>query len=262
MGHAFSAGNEAAVDHVHTSAPIVAQNALLNTFCGDSCHIESKTMNLSNGYINYIEVVSKDKKAKNDLLISNTASSSSSSMAVATTTKKQNADEKVLVLTHGYGSGIGFFYPNFSKLAGMFDRVIAFDWLGMGSSCRYPTGKGTIPMKGWLNANTMTPTKASDFFVDNLEEFRQELGLTNFVLAGHSLGGYLAGRYAYKYPDYLKGLVMISPAGIPPLPRPETHVKPIDLGLKLQGIQTAWANNFTPQVGMMCGVLIVAYGVC
>jgi pimeloyl-ACP methyl ester carboxylesterase len=199
-------------DLTKTSPPIIAQNELLNKFCGDGCHIESKTINLSNGYINYIEVVSKKNKIKLD-----------QSSAVVSSQAKRDPNEKILVLTHGFGSGIGFFYPNFNDLVTIYDRVIAFDWLGMGSSSREP--KHGVPIKGWLNASSMTPTKASDFFVDSLEEFRIRLGLDGFVLAGHSLGGYLAGRYAYKHPEALKGLVLISPAGIPPLPPTETHVK-------------------------------------
>ena len=220
MGQSFSsssAGSDCTHDITTTSVPIVAQNALLNAFCSDSCIIESKTMSLSNGFINYIEVVSKYKAIQKG---SNTGASTDSDTMLP---PKRDPNEKVLVLTHGFGSGIGFFYPNFTQLATIYDCVIAFDWLGMGSSCRTPA-RGT-PIKGWLNSQAMTPTKASDFFVDSLEEFRQELGLDSFVLAGHSLGGYLAGRYAYKYPLSIKGLVLISPAGIPPLPPAETHVK-------------------------------------
>ncbi len=38
--------------------------------------------------------------------------------------------------------------------------------------------------------------------------------LTNFYLAGHSFGGYLAGNYLLKYHSHIKKLVLISPIGI------------------------------------------------
>jgi pimeloyl-ACP methyl ester carboxylesterase len=36
----------------------------------------------------------------------------------------------------------------------------------------------------------------------------------SFYLAGHSFGGYIAGNYAVKYPQYIKKLLLISPIGI------------------------------------------------
>lgn len=239
MGNKSSAPAGAPI--TETSAPILAQNALLNTFCGDTCYIESKTLDLANGHMNYIEVVSKQKR---DKLVSGGVLA------------KKKEKEKVLVLTHGYGSGIGFFYPNLHQLACIYDRVIAFDWLGMGGSAR--NVKSELPIRGWLNCRQMTGTKASDFFIDHLEEFRSALQLEDFVLAGHSLGGYLAGRYALKYPTHLQGLVLISPAGIPPHPPAEMHVKTADLSLRMRTIQNAWSGNFTPQVGQASGFRLLA----
>ena len=39
-----------------------------------------------------------------------------------------------------------------------------------------------------------------------------------FILAGHSLGGYLASHYAMKYPHKIEKLVLLSPVGIPVKP--------------------------------------------
>ena len=40
---------------------------------------------------------------------------------------------------------------------------------------------------------------------------KEGIGVSNFVLAGHSLGGYLSARYAIKYPSngMLESHVMI-----------------------------------------------------
>ncbi|VDG20184.1 prolyl aminopeptidase (plasmid) [Lactobacillus brevis] [Lactiplantibacillus mudanjiangensis] len=48
------------------------------------------------------------------------------------------------------------------------------------------------------------------YFLSELEEVRQQLGLDQFYLLGHSWGGLLAQEYALKYGDHLKGLVVMS----------------------------------------------------
>ncbi|KRL18081.1 proline-specific peptidase [Lentilactobacillus rapi DSM 19907 = JCM 15042] len=49
-----------------------------------------------------------------------------------------------------------------------------------------------------------------DYYLSELEEVRQKLGLENFYLLGHSWGGILAQEYALKYGDHLKGLIIMS----------------------------------------------------
>lgn len=49
-----------------------------------------------------------------------------------------------------------------------------------------------------------------DYYLSELEEVRQKLGLEDFYLLGHSWGGLLAQEYALKYGDHLKGLVIMS----------------------------------------------------
>jgi pimeloyl-ACP methyl ester carboxylesterase len=40
--------------------------------------------------------------------------------------------------------------------------------------------------------------------------------LKDFILCGHSLGGYFMGNYALKYPTYIKKLILLSPIGMRP----------------------------------------------
>ena len=56
-----------------------------------------------------------------------------------------------------------------------------------------------------------------------LESIRQQAGISQWVLCGHSMGGYIAMEYALKYPDRLSGLVMFHshPFGDPEEKRPE-----------------------------------------
>lgn len=50
--------------------------------------------------------------------------------------------------------------------------------------------------------------------------------LKDFILAGHSFGGYICGHYACKYPQHLKKLLMLSPVGVPVKPSPEAFQGP------------------------------------
>eukprot|EP00602_Paraphysomonas_sp_CaronLab_P010321 CAMPEP_0185021664 /NCGR_PEP_ID=MMETSP1103-20130426/4367_1 /TAXON_ID=36769 /ORGANISM="Paraphysomonas bandaiensis, Strain Caron Lab Isolate" /LENGTH=380 /DNA_ID=CAMNT_0027553335 /DNA_START=256 /DNA_END=1398 /DNA_ORIENTATION=+ len=158
--------------------------------------------------------------------------------------------DKTLLLLHGFGSGLGMFFANYDALIGEFDRVIAVDWLGMGGSsrpnCRYSP---RMPLMGsWWPSEPMGPTRATDFFIDSLEEFRESIGVSDFVLAGHSLGGYLCARYAMKYPHTgVNSLVLVSPAGLADIPPAHTHVPSSELPSTIRLIDCLWSSNFTPQ---------------
>ncbi|QIX00539.1 hypothetical protein AMS68_006056 [Peltaster fructicola] len=132
--------------------------------------------------------------------------------------------ENNLVMLHGYGAGLGFFYKNFeplSRLAGW--QLYALDLLGMGRSSRPPFR---------INAKKREDQtrEAESWFIDALEEWRVKRGIDKMTLMGHSLGGYLAVCYALKYPGHLNKLILASPVGIPEdpyavredIPDPET----------------------------------------
>lgn len=114
-----------------------------------------------------------------------------------------------LVMLHGYGAGLGFFYKNFeplSRLAGW--KLYALDLLGMGRSSR-------PPFKILAKEKEDKVREAENWFIDALEEWRVKRGIDKMTLLGHSLGGYLAVCYALKYPGHLNKLVLASPVGIP-----------------------------------------------
>lgn len=117
--------------------------------------------------------------------------------------------EENLVMLHGYGAGLGFFYKNFESLSRSEGwKVYALDLLGMGRSSR-PNFK--------IHAKDKEAKiqEAESWFIDALEEWRIKRGLDKFTLLGHSLGGYLAIAYALKYPGHLNKLILASPVGIP-----------------------------------------------
>ena len=67
-------------------------------------------------------------------------------------------------------------------------HLIMIDILGMGSSSR-------------PDFNPKTAEACDCFFVDFLENWRIAMGnMKDFILAGHSFGGYICGHYASKYP--------------------------------------------------------------
>ncbi len=54
---------------------------------------------------------------------------------------------------------------------------------------------------------------SDSMYVDFLSQFTQRLGLDSFYLAGNSLGGLIAWKYAAAYPEKVKKLILIDPAG-------------------------------------------------
>lgn len=117
--------------------------------------------------------------------------------------------EETLVMVHGYGAGLGFFYRNFepiTRLPGW--KLYALDMLGMGNSSR-------PKFKIHAKSREDQVIEAESFFIDALEEWRKARNIERFTLLGHSLGGYLAVSYALKYPGHLKKLILASPVGIP-----------------------------------------------
>jgi pimeloyl-ACP methyl ester carboxylesterase len=50
--------------------------------------------------------------------------------------------------------------------------------------------------------------------VECLAEYLEALKLRQVYLVGHSLGGWIAASYALRFPDQVKGLVLLAPEGI------------------------------------------------
>jgi cardiolipin-specific phospholipase len=124
----------------------------------------------------------------------------------------ERTDEKSdqnLVIIHGYGAGLGFFYKNFEPLSRPKGwHLYALDMLGMGRSSRPPFRLKAKEREGQI-------AEAEDWFIDSLEEWRVKKGIDKMTLVGHSMGGYMAVCYALKYPGRLNKLILASPVGIP-----------------------------------------------
>ena len=123
-------------------------------------------------------------------------------------TNEPPADQNLVIL-HGYGAGLGFFYKNFEALSRAKGwQLYALDLLGMGRSSR-------PPFKIKAKTREEQIAEAEDWFADSLEEWRIKRKIDKFTLLGHSMGGYMAVAYALKYPGRLNKLVLASPVGIP-----------------------------------------------
>ncbi|KAF1912731.1 Alpha/Beta hydrolase protein [Ampelomyces quisqualis] len=137
-----------------------------------------------------------------------------------------------LVMLHGYGAGLAFFYRNFESLSRAEGwKVYALDLLGMGRSSRPSFKIHAKDKAGKIH-------EAESWFVDALEEWRIKRGLETFTLLGHSLGGYLAVAYALKYPGHLNKLILASPVGIPEDPYAVNDAMP-------DPQESTMANEFT-----------------
>lgn len=127
------------------------------------------------------------------------------------------SDGKVpLVLTHGAGSGMGFFFKNIEPLAtlgGVRRRLLVFDWLGQAGSSRPAYPYGGLRAPSWTLSEEQKVDAAIKFAVDSLEAWREAMQLERIDLLAHSMGGYLATQYSLTYPERVRRLVLISPVG-------------------------------------------------
>lgn len=106
-------------------------------------------------------------------------------------------DGPVLVLLHGSNADLHTWGPWTSRLTDQY-RVIRFDQIGHGLTGADPRGSYLL-----------------EDYVDTVERVAQKLGLTSFVLAGNSMGGGIAARYAIAHPERLRGLVLVDAGGAP-----------------------------------------------
>lgn len=83
-----------------------------------------------------------------------------------------------LVLIHGYGAGLAFFFRNFDALSRVPGwKVWSLDLLGYGRSSRPSFTIHAKDPEGKIS-------EAEDWFIDALEEWRKERGIERFTLIG------------------------------------------------------------------------------
>lgn len=103
----------------------------------------------------------------------------------------------VLVLIHGSSASLQTWEPWVTRLSDDY-RIISYDQPGHGLTGPTPDG----------NYDTAV-------FVETLDGIANALGLTDFVVAGNSTGGWVAWNYALAHGDRLNGLALIDASGVP-----------------------------------------------
>ena len=105
-------------------------------------------------------------------------------------------DAPVIVLLHGSNADLHTWQPWVDRLETRY-RLIRFDQRGHGL---------TGAAEGGYDA---------DAFARDIEAFADALKLDRFVLAGNSMGGANALRFAMQHPERLAGLVLVDAGGAP-----------------------------------------------
>lgn len=95
-----------------------------------------------------------------------------------------------VVLAHGYFMDRTMFEPQVDALRGRY-RLITYDERGHGEAADHPT-----PYSYWDLA-------------DDLAGLLDHLGLEQVVVGGMSQGGFIALRFALRYPDRVRGLILL-----------------------------------------------------
>jgi pimeloyl-ACP methyl ester carboxylesterase len=108
--------------------------------------------------------------------------------------KAGNGDVPI-VLVHGFGASSFSWRDNLTPIADAGFTVYAPDMRGFGLSD-----------KSW------DKPMSQDAQVDRLKAFLDAQGIDRAVLAGNSMGGGIVTNFALRYPDRVRGLVLVDPA--------------------------------------------------
>jgi pimeloyl-ACP methyl ester carboxylesterase len=119
---------------------------------------------------------------------------------------------ETLLLLHGFGAD----KDNWNRLAKHLTpkfHVVAIDVPGFGMSSRPETESYTIRDQAF-----------------RLDPIVAALGLDSFHLAGNSMGGAIAGRYAAEFPDKVRTLALVNTGGIANCPKKSELRKQLEEG--------------------------------
>ena len=106
-------------------------------------------------------------------------------------------DAPVLVLVHGSNASLQTWEPWVKRLSDRF-RIISLDLPGHGLT-------GASPTRDY----------SPEGFVRVVHEVAAAKGLTRFAIAGNSMGGGVAWRYAAAHPEQVSGLILVDASGAP-----------------------------------------------
>jgi len=107
------------------------------------------------------------------------------------------ANAPVILLLHGSNASLFTWEPWSNTLSDEF-RVVSVD----------------LPAHG-LTGPTNNRDYSNQGMVNFVKAFADKLGLRTFTLAGNSMGGAVAARFAEEYPDRVDHLILVDAAGMP-----------------------------------------------
>lgn len=118
---------------------------------------------------------------------------------------------ETVLFVHGFTCCGLFWEEAMDRLPGSRYRTIAIDLRGTGDSDKPETGYSAVQ------------------YAEDIAGFVQQMGLRNFTIAGHSMGGTFVLLYALKHQELLKSIVLVNTGGIirpstpPPPPSEEAQ---------------------------------------
>jgi pimeloyl-ACP methyl ester carboxylesterase len=105
-----------------------------------------------------------------------------------------------------------------------------------------------VDLPGYGKSDKADYAYSMTFYGEQIKSMIAKLNLQNVYLAGHSMGGQIAMVMGLRYPDLIKGLILINPAGFEEFSEGEKEwfreVMTVDL-VKLTPVQTIRANVVT-----------------
>lgn len=107
-----------------------------------------------------------------------------------------NPNNETIIFQHGINGHLEAYAKNLNALSKEF-HVIAFDYVGHGLSSKLDL--------------TYTP----ELLAEQLKELMEALGIEKAHLSGESLGGWVSGVFAGKYPEKVLRLMLNTAGGIP-----------------------------------------------
>lgn len=99
-----------------------------------------------------------------------------------------------VVLLHGFAEDSRIWNEQKSYLQAFY-QIITIDMPGSGASAQYPWSEGE--------------GENIEFYANVLQHLLEQLQVTNCVVLGHSMGGYIALAFAKKHPNKLMGLGLV-----------------------------------------------------
>lgn len=140
------------------------------------------------------------------------------------------ASEIPTLMLHGYASSSMSFYRNIAQMSKCLKDIYIIDLPSNGLSKTVPLNIQSPCQRAPF---TFTETdmfklresfhydmeykrikEYEDYYVEGVEQWRQDNNLNKINLIGHSFGGFIAYHYALKYPEHIRKLALVSPIGV------------------------------------------------